>query len=90
MTASNVPAPVLARAMRAFAEFFRYEAAGGIVLILAAVCALLFVNSPFRETYHALLDLPVEVSAGNVGIAKPLLLWVNDGLMAIFFLLVAL
>jgi NhaA family Na+:H+ antiporter len=90
MTASNVPAPVLARAMRAFAEFFRYEAAGGIVLILAAVCALLFVNSPFRETYHALLDLPVEVSAGNVGIAKPLLLWVNDGLMAVFFLLVAL
>ena len=76
--------------MRAFAEFFRYEAAGGIVLILAAVCALVFVNSPFGETYHALLDLPVEVSAGNVGIAKPLLLWVNDGLMAIFFLLVAL
>jgi NhaA family Na+:H+ antiporter len=90
MTASNVPAPVLARAMRAFAEFFRYEAAGGIVLIVAAVCALVFVNSPFGETYHALLDLPVEVSAGNVGIAKPLLLWVNDGLMAIFFLLVAL
>jgi NhaA family Na+:H+ antiporter len=90
MTASNVPAPVLARAMRAFAEFFRYEAAGGIVLIVAAVCALVFVNSPFGETYHALLDLPVEVSAGNVGIAKPLLLWVNDGLMAVFFLLVAL
>jgi len=76
--------------MRAFAEFFRYEAAGGIMLIIAAVVALLFVNSPWRETYHALLDLPVEVSAGNVGIAKPLLLWVNDGLMAIFFLLVAL
>ena len=87
---SPVAARPLSRAVRAFAEFFRLEAAGGIVLILAAALALLLVNSQWAPFYLRLLDLPVEVSAGHVGIAKPLLLWVNDGLMAVFFLLVAL
>jgi NhaA family Na+:H+ antiporter len=93
MTPSSLPpapAPVLSRAVRAFAEFFRLEAAGGIVLIVAAVLALVLVNSPWAPSYEALLDLPVEVSVGQFDIAKPLLLWVNDGLMSIFFLLVAL
>src|SRR5688572_14053644 len=87
---SPVAARPLSRAVRAFAEFFRLEAAGGIVLILAAALALLLVNSQWAPFYLRLLDLPVEVSAGPYGIAKPLLLWINDGLMAVFFLLVAL
>ena len=83
-------ASMLARAMGKAAEFFRYEAAGGIVLIAAAVLALVFVNSPLAPAYHAILDVSVGVSAGQVGLQKPLLLWINDGLMAVFFLLVAL
>ena len=90
MTTTATPAPVLSRAMRALVEFLRLEAAGGILLIGAAVLALACVNSPLAERYLHLLDLPVQVSAGAFGIAKPLLLWINDGLMAVFFLLVAL
>lgn len=81
---------MLARASRAFAEFFRYEAAGGIVLIAAAALALICVNSPLAGLYHQFLDVPIGVDVATYGISKPLLLWVNDGLMAIFFLLVAL
>jgi len=80
----------LPRAIRAFAEFFRLEAASGIVLILAAAFALLCVNSPLATYYEALLDLPVAITIGPFGIDKPSLLWVNDALMAVFFLLVAL
>ncbi|KGQ20069.1 Na+/H+ antiporter NhaA [Lysobacter dokdonensis DS-58] len=79
-----------ARALRAFAEFFRLEAAGGIVLICAAALALVCVNSPLAEGYRAFIDMPAAVTLGPFGIDKPLLLWINDGLMAIFFLLVAL
>lgn len=71
-------------------NFLRLDAATGIVLVTAAVAALAMSNSPARGWYQALLDLPVIVLVGNLQIAKPLLLWVNDGLMAIFFLLVGL
>ncbi|HEY0503284.1 MAG TPA: Na+/H+ antiporter NhaA [Lysobacter sp.] len=78
------------RALRALSEFFRLEAAGGIVLIAAAALAMLAANSPLASTYDAFRDLPVQVRFGELEIAKPLLLWINDGLMAVFFLLVAL
>jgi Na+:H+ antiporter, NhaA family len=71
-------------------EFFRLEAAGGIVLMLAALCALVVVNLPVAPLYDALLALPAEVRIGALSVAKPLLLWINDGLMAVFFLLVGL
>ena len=90
MNATPTPAPRGSRAVRALAEFFRLEAAGGIVLIAAAALALAFANSPLDIAYQALRDLPVRVGVGTFEIAKPLLLWINDGLMAIFFLLVAL
>jgi len=83
-------AGVLPRALRALAEFFRLEAAGGILLIGAAVLALLCANSPLEEFYDHFRELPVQVAVGDFAIAKPLLLWINDGLMAVFFLLVAL
>jgi NhaA family Na+:H+ antiporter len=82
--------PVMGRARRAFAEFFRLEAAGGIVLICAAVLALVCVNTGLADSYNALLDVSLGINAGQVGLEKPLLLWINDGLMAVFFLLVAL
>jgi NhaA family Na+:H+ antiporter len=80
----------LSRAARALGDFFRLEAAGGIVLIAAAALALLIANSPLAEMYARLLDLPLQVRIGDFEIHKPLLLWINDGLMAVFFLLVAL
>ena len=71
-------------------EFVRIEASGGILLCIAAVFALLWANSPAGGLYLGLLETPVVVQIGALGIAKPLLLWINDGLMAIFFLLVGL
>ena len=78
------------RAVRALAHFFRLEAAGGIVLIAAAAIAMLCANSPLADGYEAFRQLPVAFRFGTFELAKPLLLWINDGLMAIFFLLVAL
>jgi len=78
------------RALRALADFVRLEAAGGILLIAAALLALLCANSPLEEFYDGFRELPVAVVFGDLQIAKPLLLWINDGLMAVFFLLVSL
>lgn len=72
------------------ADFLRLESAGGILLIAAAGLAILFANTPLASAYQALLSVPVEVRVGNLEIAKSLLLWINDGLMAIFFFLVGL
>lgn len=71
-------------------NFFKLESAGGITLILAATLALILANSPFQEYYTLLLDTPVALQIGALEIAKPLLLWINDGLMAVFFFLVGL
>ncbi|MFC3551432.1 Na+/H+ antiporter NhaA [Lysobacter cavernae] len=82
--------PLPRRALRALSEFFRLEAAGGIMLIAAAALAMIAANSPLSPAYEAFRELPVQVRIGELEIAKPLLLWINDGLMAVFFLLVAL
>ena len=71
-------------------DFLKLESAAGIVLVLAAVLAILVANSPLHATYQAFLDLPVEIRLGPLQIAKPLLLWINDGLMAVFFFLIGL
>jgi len=68
----------------------RLDPAPGIVLVAAAALALLANNSPLASWYDALLDTPASVRIGTLGIDKPLLLWINDGLMAVFFLLVGL
>ncbi|MBZ6379932.1 Na+/H+ antiporter NhaA [Pacificimonas flava] len=71
-------------------EFLQKESAGGIVLIAAAALALVVANSPLAGTYAAALELPIAISAGAFSIDKPSLLWINDGLMAVFFFLVGL
>jgi NhaA family Na+:H+ antiporter len=73
-----------------FAKFAQMEASGGIILIAAAVLAMIFANTALNGFYQALLSMPVEAKVGNLGIAKPLILWINDGLMAVFFFLVGL
>ena len=74
----------------AITEFMRLETAGGILLLSAAVLAMIIANSPLDWLYDALLDTPVSISVGDLAIDKPLLLWINDGLMAIFFFLIGL
>ena len=70
--------------------FFKLESAGGIILMVAAVFAMICANTPLQSYYSLILDTPVEIRIGAFGIAKPLLLWINDGLMAVFFFLVGL
>jgi Na+:H+ antiporter, NhaA family len=71
-------------------RLFRHEAAGGVVLMLASAFALVLANSPWAASYDLLLSVHGAVHIGELGIDKPILLWINDGLMAIFFLLVGL
>lgn len=66
------------------------EAVGGLVLIAATVLALAAANSPLAGLYQAMLDLPISVAIGSRELAQPLMAWVNDGLMAAFFLTVGL
>ncbi len=71
-------------------RFLRLESSGGILLMGAAVLAIVIANSPLSVYYDLLLDTPVELRIGALHIDKPLLLWINDGLMAIFFFLIGL
>jgi len=71
-------------------EFIKKESSAGILLIIVTILALILKNSMFSEYYSAFLRTPVEVRFADLHIAKPLLLWINDGLMAIFFLLIGL
>ena len=71
-------------------RFLRLEASSGILLLFAAALAMLAENSFASTYYEALLDLPVQIRIGDFEIAKPLLLWINDGLMAVFFFLIGL
>jgi len=74
----------------AVSDFMRMESAGGVLLLMSAVLAMLVANSPLAGLYDTLLETPVAVRVGGLAIDKPLLLWVNDGLMAVFFFLIGL
>lgn len=76
--------------IQAIKDFLRLESASGMLLLFAACLALLVENSPLSPLYEALLNTPVEIRIGEFQIAKPLLLWINDGLMAVFFFLIGL
>ncbi|MDX2349845.1 MAG: Na+/H+ antiporter NhaA [Porticoccus sp.] len=71
-------------------SFLKLESAGGILLMSSALLALVCANTPLQSVYELLLSIPVVISIGALEVAKPLLLWINDGLMAIFFFLIGL
>ncbi|WP_038042129.1 Na+/H+ antiporter NhaA [Thermus tengchongensis] len=75
---------------RLLEQFFQSEAKGGVLLFLAALLAFVLANTPWSSLYFALREVPAGVRLGAFGLEKPLLLWVNDLLMALFFLLVGL
>ena len=76
--------------MTAISDFLRKETAGGIILMFAALAAMVVANSPLEGIYQLLISAEVSVRVESFEIAKPLLLWINDGLMAVFFFLVGL
>ena len=78
------------RKRRFIFEFLEGETAGGLMLMGAAVAAMILANTPLFPYYQLLTDTLFAIQIGDFALAKPLLLWVNDGLMAIFFLLVGL
>ena len=89
MTAPGRPPPIhgLLAPLR---EFTNSAASGGILLLGAGIVALVWANSPWADSYEALLETPLSIAIGGVGLSESLHHWINDGLMAIFFLLVGL
>lgn len=73
-----------------FQDFIKKESSAGILLIIVTILALLLENSFMHTFYTSFLHTPVEIRFGELQIAKPLLLWVNDGLMAVFFFVIGL
>jgi len=78
------------RLLLPFQEFFDTAASGGIVLMVCAVLALSWANSPWYESYHHLWETPVSISIGHAVMNHSLHWWINDGLMAVFFFVVGL
>lgn len=80
----------VARGIELLRDFFRLQAAAGIVLMAAAALAMIVANSPWQGAYEAFRHLPIGISVGDFALVKGAEHWINDGLMAVFFLLVAL
>ena len=76
--------------MKIIKDFIENDSSSGILLILVTMLALILSNSVLSGTYQAFLHIPVEIRFGSLSIDKSLYHWVNDGLMAIFFLLIGL
>ncbi len=71
-------------------QMVQHDATGGILLVVMAMAALIIANTPMNTVYSSFLSLPVQVRLGDFNIDKPLVLWVNDGLMALFFFLIGM
>lgn len=76
--------------MKIVKEFIKKESSSGIILIFVTILALILSNSFLAPLYESFLHIPVEIRVGALHLDKSLYLWVNDGLMAIFFLLIGL
>jgi NhaA family Na+:H+ antiporter len=76
--------------LKAISRFVKHDAFGGVLLILAAAAALLVANSPLEPWYEGALESRLSITLNGEGLQKPLILWINDGLMAVFFFLIGL
>jgi NhaA family Na+:H+ antiporter len=81
---------VAGRAFATLQRFLHVEAASGVVLLIAAALALLWANSAFAHSYHALWHLPFSIGLGEFVFSKSLHFWINDALMTVFFLVVGM
>ncbi|MDX2153200.1 MAG: Na+/H+ antiporter NhaA [Bryobacteraceae bacterium] len=88
--AELLPVPPIVRLLRPLHGFLENKAIGGVLLLLCAAVALAWANSPWAASYEALWRTPFTVGPGAAALSKPLLLWVNDALMAVFFFVVGL
>lgn len=82
--------PIPRRLLRPLQEFLETSTASGVFLLGAVVVALVWVNSPWDGSYFSLLATPISVGAGDLEVAGDLHFWINEGLMALFFLVVGL
>lgn len=78
------------RAVAALQQFLHVEAVSGILLFAAAAAALMWANSPFAHTYHEVWHFPIALRLGELAFERPLHFWINDALMAVFFLVVGM
>lgn len=76
--------------LKPFKEFMQSESLGGAILIICVIVSLCIANSPLGSAFEDLLSIEIGVHTGNIHLRYPVLLWINDGLMAVFFLLVGL
>lgn len=74
----------------ALSRLFKHEAFAGVLMMLAAALALIFANTALSGTYYGFLNTKLSITVDGAGLTKPVLLWINDGLMAIFFFLIGL
>jgi NhaA family Na+:H+ antiporter len=86
----SVEKNLAAKITKPIRRFLDWDAAGGVLLIGATILALILANSPLEPYYTRFWQTPVTFTIDGVGFSKPLLLWVNDGLMAVFFFLIGL
>ncbi len=82
--------PPVERIVRPFQDFAHKQSSGGILLIAATAVALVWANSPWSDSYAALWHTKLTVGVGDLSLSKDLTHWINDGLMAVFFLVVGL
>ncbi len=81
---------VVGRLVEPVVRFMRIESSGGLILLAATLAALLLANSPFAESFRSFWETPIGVSLGDFKLIEPLHLWINDGLMTLFFFVVGL
>jgi NhaA family Na+:H+ antiporter len=90
LTGRSAEQPAIAKIIYPFQRFFRAEASSGVLLIACIVAAMIWANSQWADTYIATWQTEFTVGIGSLQLSKPILLWINDGLMAIFFLVIGL
>lgn len=76
--------------LKPVSKFIHQEFTGGIVLFISVLIAIIWANSPWQESYHHLWETKISLSFAGKGLDQPLHIWINDGLMALFFFVIGL